>query len=198
MARSAITAITDDLIDDSGSVLWSLIQGEQLEFPIVLNFVAVATSDYTYEAVVIEALNEDGATTVPTRARPSGVQTTLAVRVPTFKGVWDPAIQFFREDVVLYDNVYYRLDRSIYTLSSLPSAGSPWVVHNPGTVYLQIPASLSVLPAWAIQPSITSPVYGYLELRITEPGGGVYQRTWKPVRGMVQLRYSPTANVPDA
>jgi len=33
-------------------------------------------------------------------------------------------------------------------------------------------------------------------LRVTE-SFGVYPRTWKPVRGMVELLFSPTHEVPD-
>jgi len=197
MARSAITATSNDLQADSGSVLWSLIQGEQLEFPVALNFMDIATSDYTYEAVVIEADNENEVEKTPSRARVAGVQTKLVVRVPLYVGAWVPGQQFFRENVVLYNGLYYRLDRSAYDYSALPSAGFPWIAHAPNTIYLQFPSTLSITPVWSIQPSVTSAVYGFFELRITEPAGGIYTRTWKPVRGLVQLRYSPTALVAD-
>ena len=36
MARSQVTAVSQDLQSDDGSVLWSLIQGEQLEFAVTL------------------------------------------------------------------------------------------------------------------------------------------------------------------
>ena len=39
MARSQLTEISEDLNTDSGSVLWSLVRGEQLEFPITMNFI---------------------------------------------------------------------------------------------------------------------------------------------------------------
>ena len=52
MARSRLTETTDDLVTDSGAVLWSFVKGEQLEFPITLNFVENVTAGYAYEAVV--------------------------------------------------------------------------------------------------------------------------------------------------
>ena len=57
MARSLLTNTTNDLITDSGAVLWSLVTGEQLEFPITLNFLKDTTqkllNNYIFEAVVI-------------------------------------------------------------------------------------------------------------------------------------------------
>jgi len=34
MARSRLTDPTLDLVTDAGAVLWSMVKGEQLEFPI--------------------------------------------------------------------------------------------------------------------------------------------------------------------
>jgi len=73
MARSPISTISSDLITDTGSVLWSIVQGEQLEFPITLNFLTNAGVGYTYEAVVMEAKNVAGDPTVPILAMPSGL-----------------------------------------------------------------------------------------------------------------------------
>lgn len=47
MARSAISNISNDLQSDSGGILFSIIQGEQLEFPVTISFIenskAIAT-----------------------------------------------------------------------------------------------------------------------------------------------------------
>ena len=41
MARSRLTNTSQDLISDGGAVVWSFVKGEQLEFPITLNFIEV-------------------------------------------------------------------------------------------------------------------------------------------------------------
>lgn len=63
------------------------------------------------------------------------------------------------------------------------------------TVFVQFPASLST--NWATQPSLGLPVYGFFEIRLTEPSGGTYQHTFKPVRGLVEVLFSATSLVPD-
>ena len=40
MARAKLNEITEELISDSGAVLWSFVRGEQLEYPIVLNLLS--------------------------------------------------------------------------------------------------------------------------------------------------------------
>jgi len=193
MARSLITDASVDLVSDTGGVLWSLIQGEQLEYPITLNFLTNAGSGYAYEAVVVEGNNVSGSATPPTSARPSGVQTTLTVRVPAEKGTWSAAAAYDREDVVLYSGIYYKLYSGVARVSAtIPSSDSLWEVYVPNKIYVQFPLTLSKSPAWTVQPTTVSNVYGFFELRVTEPGGGVFTRTWKPMRGLVELLYSPT------
>jgi len=202
MARSPIATVTTDLQSDSGSVLWSLVQGEQLEFPVTLNFLSLADSSYAYEAVVMEAANVLGDATIPTLARPSGVNTKLVVRVPSYQGTYNAATTYAREDVVLLSSVYYK-SISAGNINHTPPNSTYWDVYVPNKVYIQFPEQLSLtysahspsLAAWTVQPTSVSPVYGFFELRITEPGGGIYTRTWKPMRGLVELLYSPTALV---
>lgn len=57
MARSKIGALTVDPIRDSGSVLLSLVKGEQLEQAVTLSFSSNVLAGYVYEAVVVEAAN---------------------------------------------------------------------------------------------------------------------------------------------
>jgi hypothetical protein len=196
MARSLITAISSDLVEDSGAVLFSIVQGEQLEFPIVLNFIAIATTAYTYEAVVIEANNITDVATVPTVVRPGGIASTLNVRVPSFVGTWVSGNPYNYENVVLYAGNYYRLTTGIaYSSAVNPATDTAWVLYDQRTVYVQFPEALTTLPAWAVQPSVVAPVHGFFELRVTEPAGGIFRRTWKPVRGLISIMYSPTALV---
>jgi hypothetical protein len=196
MARSKLTETKDDLIEDSGSVLWSFVKGEQLEFPITLTFVKDVTAGYTYEAVVVEADNVPEDATVPTNIRSGGVQTKLTVRIPVDRGTWDSGQAYNKEEVVLYNGQYYKLAYGVARLSSVsPDLDSTWEKTNLNRVYLQFPKTLGA--TWSVQPTVGYPVYGFFELRVTAPADSIFQRTWKPIRGMVQILFSPTEIVPD-
>jgi hypothetical protein len=195
MARSRLTNTTQDLIADGGAVLWSFVKGEQLEFPVTLNFVedasVKATNNYTYEAVVVEAQNISGQTERPTTVRTGGVKTTLFVRLPRYQGTWQAAAAYNKEDVVFYSNKYYKLVQGSARISAtLPTVDSFWVETTLNTVYLQFPESLA--STWTVQPVVDAPVYGFFELRVTEPTDPIFRRTFKPVRGMVEILFSPT------
>jgi len=275
MARSQLADVSTDLQSDGGSVLWSLVQGEQLEFPITLNFIENVGLDYTFEAVVMEAANISGDASVPIVARTGGMHTELVVRVPTDKGTWNPTTVYEREDVVLYNELYYKLSVGSGYISATPpdTDTSHWATYTPNRVYIQFPADLSTAssnsvtitsatpgvitwashpfvegnpvifggtaaptglvlgttyyvtstsltvdtftvsatvggaaiatsstgtdvtatkPAWEVQPTTISSIHGFFELRVTEPSGGVFRRTWKPMRGLIEILYSPT------
>jgi len=206
MARSKLTNPTEDLNQDSGSILWSIVKGEQLEFPIILNFIenfpviidGIAlnpASRYTYEAVVIEAANTVSETK-PTTIQPGGVNNTLNMRVPTYRGNWDASQAYNKENVVYYVDKYYKLLAGIAMVSSeLPSVSTIWEETTFSKVYLQFPSSLG--SNWAVSPTVEFPTYGFFELRVTEPSDSVFQRTWKPIRGMVEILFSPTDIVPN-
>ena len=194
MARSALTSISSDPIDDSGSVLWSIIKGEQLEYPATLAFLS-DVSNHTFEAVVVEAANVPGQTTPPTDYKAGGVQTTLVVRVPTSRGNWDGAQAYNTHEVVRYNGKHYYLSYGIARISNVaPDVDSTWVETAMNVVFLQFPATLG--SDWSVQPIVGSPSYGFFELRVTEPAGVSFRRTWKPVRGMVEIMFSPTDIVP--
>lgn len=196
MARSQVTDISQDIQSDDGSVLWSFIQGEQLEFTVTLNFLDDVSAGYTYEAVVVEANNVFDDATIPNVVKSGGVETTLVVRVPTNKGNWAAATAYTREDVVMYNGVTYKLASGTNRVSATPPSSDPyWVAYTNNKVYLQFPKTLSLNPTWAVQPTNKAPVYGFFELSVTEPTGGVYTRTWKPMRGIVSILFSPTEQV---
>lgn len=196
MARSSLTTIVDDLIEDTGSVLWSLVKGEQLEFPITLNFIEGLPTAYIFEAVIVEALNVAGQTDKPTLIKPSGVQTVLTVRKPTNRGTWDSAQAYNKEEVVLYNGLYYKLlGGAARTNVTVPSSDSTWIVTVPNKVYVQFLNTLA--STWAVAPIVDCPSYGFFELRVTEPNDAIFSRTWKPVRGMVEILFSPTDIVAD-
>jgi hypothetical protein len=143
MARSKITSASKDLIKDNGSVLISIIQGEQIHLELTLNWL-VNLNGYTIESKVQEALN-DGLGNVPTQVKPNGIVDELPLLNP-----------------VLTDN----------------------------KITLVVPKTLSF--NWSIQPSPDKPVYGFIELKVADTGVASEQQIWKPFRGLVEVRYSPT------
>src|SRR3990167_128352 len=200
MSRSRLVKPAQDLQADAGAVLWSFIKGEQLEFPITLSFIEDATvqpsNNYAYEAVIVEAQNTVGQTTKPTTIQPAGVQTTLTVRRTTLIGTWSAVVAYNKEEIVLYNGIYYKLLKGAGRVdATVPSADPLWEVTTLNKVYLQFPSNIA--STWTVQPAVNVPVYGFFELRITEPTDPIFQRTWKPVRGMVEILFSPTDVVVD-
>ena len=200
MARSRLTDTSLDLVTDAGAVLWSMILGEQLEFPITLNFIADASvkalNNYQYEAVVVEAKNISGQTDKPTLVQPSGVTTRLFVRLPVFLGTWSATQAYNKEEVVLYNGTYYKLAKGLARVSAVtPDIDATWTPTVLNKIYVQFPNTLGA--NWAVKPLADSASYGFFELRVTEPTDAVFTRTFKPVRGMVELLFSPTDDTAD-
>lgn len=80
MARTRINSRSKDLIKDNGSVLVSIVEGEQIQLDITLNWLTNLTG-YTITAKVVEAdmtgdLDEDG---YPIDVKAGGVITTLPI-----------------------------------------------------------------------------------------------------------------------
>jgi hypothetical protein len=203
MARSRLIDPQLDIVSDPGAVLFSMVIGEQLEFPITLSFITDASNkspnsnNYKYEAVVIEANNVQGQSTEPTTIKPSGVQTTLFVRIPFYAGQWTGSVGqvFNKEDVVLYNGVYYKKLTASSTATIAPDLNpTVWEVTALNKIYVRFPKDLGT--TWTVAPTITSNTYGFFELRVTEPGAS-FPRTFKPVRGLIELLYSPTSAVTD-
>lgn len=196
MARSKLNNPTNDIITDGGSILWSFVKGEQLEFAITLEFINDATAGYTYEAVVVEADNLPSQSTPPSNIKIGGTQTTLVVRVPDIVGAWVATSAYTQAEVVLYNNKYYELISGIARINATtPDLDSAWKETSRSKIYVQFPSNLG--STWSVQPVVGYPVYGFFELRVTEPANPVYQKTWKPTRGMVEILFSPTDVVPD-
>lgn len=200
MARSRLTDTTLDLVTDAGAVLWSMVKGEQMEFPITLNFIADASvkssSNYIYEAVVVEAKNVLGQSDRPTLVQPNGVTTRLFVRLPRYLGVWAPQAAYNKEEVALYEGIYYKLTSGIARISAItPDLDEKWEVTTLNKIYVQFPNTLGT--TWTVQPLADSASYGFFELRVTEPVDAVFTRTFKPVRGMIEILFSPTDETSD-
>jgi hypothetical protein len=123
--------------------------------------------------------------------RPDGVQTRLFVRLPIYLGTWQPVQAYNKEEVVLYNGKYYKLLQGSARITNITPLEDPlWYETSLNIVYLQFPAILA--NNWNVQPSVNSPVYGFFELRVTEPTDPIFTRTFKPVRGMVEVLFSPT------
>jgi hypothetical protein len=61
---------------------------------------------------------------------------------------------------------------------------------NDNTFELVFPGTLT--DNWLIRPSPNRPVYGFVDLKVIDSGVGNEQQIWKPIRGMVEVLYSPT------
>jgi hypothetical protein len=65
---------------------------------------------------------------------------------------------------------------------------------NPDTtdnkITLVLPSTLGM--NWSVQPSPDKPVYGFIELKVEDTGMDEGKQIWKPFRGLVEIRYSPT------
>jgi len=78
MPRSKITSQSKDIISDDGSILVSVIEGEQVRLHIQLGWITNLTG-YTLEAKVVEGANVQGSGSTPTDPQPSGQVTTLDI-----------------------------------------------------------------------------------------------------------------------
>jgi hypothetical protein len=202
MARTPIIDDGESLIDDSGTVLWSFIRGEALEFPIVINFLSDCTdaSGYVFNAIVVEAENSPNQTEAPDTLQAGGVVTNFnvspdgGIRLLHAIGSpnWAPATSYDAGDLI-----YYTSNEKYYTLLSgtdrinatTPDIDPYWLETTKNTVYLRFPDTLGA--TWAQKPKIGCATYGFFELQVQEPTGFSFRRKWKPVRGMVELLYSP-------
>lgn len=45
---------------------------------------------------------------------------------------------------------------------------------------------------WDTSPVPDKPVYGFIDVEVADTGSGINQQIWKPLRGVVEIRYSPT------
>jgi hypothetical protein len=141
--RGRLTTPSQFITKDNGSVFISVVDGEQLHFEFVVNWMTNLTGA-TITAKIVEAVN-DGAGTQPTAALVGGQVTDLLV---------------LDEDTT--DNEFKII----------------------------IPANL--VENYAVQPGVDKPVFGFIGLEIADAGETDTQQIWKPLRGMVEVLYSPT------
>ena len=155
----------------------------------------MADTDYSYEAVVMEGLN-DGLGTKPSAIQPTGVEDTLTVRLCPHQGSWDAGTSYNQEDVVDYNGLSYKLAFGTGRVSAItPDLDPLWELHDKRIVYIQFPSTLCVSNPYTQLPLPDKPSYGFFELQVTELSNPVYTNTWKPVRGLIEFMFSPTARI---
>lgn len=144
MPRTNITSKSTDLLTDDGSIIASVVKGEQIRIALTAAWLTNLTG-YTILAKVVEGDNVQDSGAVPATARVTPVVTTL------------PII-----DTTVSDNQFE----------------------------IVIPATLC--NTWNTFPSPDKPIYGFIDVEIADTGSGNLQQIWKPLRGIVEVRYSPT------
>mgnify|MGYP001151483839 CR=1 FL=1 len=144
MPRSKITSKSQDLITDDGSIIASIVHGEQTRINITASWIT-NLSGFTITAKVVEGDNVQDSGTIPTNAIDTPTVTTLPIIDS------DPT-----------DNVFD----------------------------IVIPQDL--IANWDTYPIPDKPIYGFIDLEISDSGSGSAQQIWKPLRGVVEVRYSPT------
>jgi len=144
MPRSKITSQSKDIITDDGSVLVSLIKGEQTRLEVTLNWLT-NLAGYTILSKIIEADNVQSSGTIPATAASSPTVTTLTI------------------------------------IDSTPTDNK-----------FEIVFPQTLIDNWDTYPIPDKPVYGFIDLEVTDTGVGTNQQIWKPLRGVVEVRYSPT------
>lgn len=184
MARSRIVDPTDDLVTDTGSILFSLIQGEQLELPVVLEGLEQPAAGYLITATLREAANVALQTSPPDMEKVGGVLDTLTVRVPPYIGAWQTVFNYNEGDLVSYQGEYYIC---IVAGSGAETNTASWETIHPGTAFIRFTSLLST--DWDVQPTASTHTYGFLEVKAEETTGA-FARVWKPIRGMVQYQYT--------
>jgi hypothetical protein len=151
MARSRINSKSKDLIKDNGSVLVSVVEGEQIHMGVTLGWLT-SLAGYTITAKIVEADSSSIIHTDPT-SLPIAKQAGGQVRTL-------PII-----DVDATDN----------------------------TFNIVIPEDLVAL--YVTQPSPEKPAYGWIGVEVADTGTGNAQQIWKPMRGLVEILYSPSEEV---
>jgi len=144
MPRSKITSKSQDLITDDGSIIASIVHGEQTRINVTASWLTNLTG-YTITAKVVEGDNVQDSGAIPSTARDTPVVTSLPIL-----------------DTTPTDNIFE----------------------------IVIPQDL--INTWDTFPAPDKPIYGFIDLEIADTGTGNNQQIWKPMRGLIEVRYSPT------
>jgi len=71
----------------------------------------------------------------------------------------------------------------------------PIIDVNPADNTFNIVIPETLIDGWAVQPNADSPVYGFIGLEVDDGGVGDARQVWKPMRGLVEVLYSPSEAV---
>ena len=189
MARSRISGREIDLQKDNGSVLWSFIQGEQLAYNVTFDWID-NLNGMIIEAAVVESDSIPGA--LPTNIKPNGVQEKLQTYTPPFKFDWVSGTAYNKKDLVAVPGIveYYQALTNHSNNVSPELDVDNWKIYGKhNIVTLVFPDTLST--DYEIQPEPDKPIYAYFELSLTEAGTD-YNKSWKPMRGLIEFLFSPT------
>jgi hypothetical protein len=191
MARSKLTSVSNDLIGDGGNVLWSLVQGEQLELEADLALLGGSPAqNFVYECEYIEADGADVAI--------GGAQGVLNVRYLNHRGDWDVLTEYSRGDCCEYSGKGYMRVGSRGAGGQPPDISGEWKEASVNLIFIQFLSSFST--DFQTQPTVDTPASAFFELRVSEQmtsveapnTNGLIPRAWKPIRGRIEILYSPT------
>lgn len=66
---------------------------------------------------------------------------------------------------------------------------------NPADNIFDIVIPETLIDTWATTPEPDKAIYGFIGVEIRDTGVGNAQQIWKPLRGLIEVRYSPTEAV---
>jgi hypothetical protein len=197
MARTRLTSTGTDLITDGGNVLWSIVKGEQLELEIDLALLGGAPSqNFVFECDYIEALGPNFVDI----SNP-GAKGSLVVRYLNHRGAWDAGTEYSKGDCCVYLSKGYMRIGARGTSSVTPDVSTDWKEASVNLVFIQFMGDFC--DSFITQPSVDSPASAFFEVKVSElitatetPNNNkLISRAWKPIRGRVEVLYSPTSAV---
>jgi hypothetical protein len=194
MSRTKLTVAGTDLVTDSGNVSWSFIKGEQLEMPVDLALLGGAPNqNFIFECDYVESTGDT--------VTPLGAKGSITVRYLRHRGAWSATGEYSPGDCCVYDGKGYM--RSGTTgINATPPASSPlWSQTSVNTVFLQFKSDF--VNNFVRQPAVGAAATAFFELAVKEQLTAVESpnvnnlmpRIWKPVRGRIEVLYSPTSEV---
>lgn len=174
MARSKITNRGVDLTKDNGAILQSLVAGEQLRSEITLKWIT-SLNGFSIAARFIEADNSD-------LDYSDGVPIEYPTAAKTGATVQFLPIRYISAKTQDSDS------DDVYTVST---SSAPTVISTTQTINsFEIVWEDTIVDDFAPRPLPDQPVYGYFSLEVRDTGTGATQQIYKPMRGLVEFRYS--------
>jgi len=143
MGRSRLSSPSKDTINDDGTTLVSVVDGEQIQIQLTVGWMT-NLSNANILAKVVEG-NNLGDGELPDGTATNPIVTTLVIL-----------------DQDATDNVFK----------------------------IVLPEDLTA--SWSQKATPNKPVYGFIGLEIDDGGAGSARQIWKPLRGLVEVLYSPS------